>query len=141
MTISIAEYYLEELEDWRNTIHVYLQEIELTQEWLQEILQQNSVIGIAAKVEHFANWAELSKIKLSELHDKIGSLEMQLYEKDIPLGNELISPGMNSEQKQLRFNMSTIEREYLDTKYNCSEFVAESLLKQSAKSEKNNPPE
>ena len=55
MTTSIAEYYITELNDWTNSLNFHLEEMEASQERLDEILHLNSVPDLAASVEHYLN--------------------------------------------------------------------------------------
>src|SRR5574337_2035950 len=114
MTTSIAEYYLNELSDWRSAINLYIEEIDDSEEWLQTLVNLDTVPAFAAKVEHYLNQLFLSKENLFVLRSVIQSAERKLYKDQIPVLNEAISDDVKAQHKQLREEMHRIEKEYLD---------------------------
>ena len=127
MTNSIAEYYLNELYDWRSAINLYIEEIDDSEEWLQTLVNLDTVPAFAAKVEHYLNQLFLSKENLFVLRSVIQSAEKKLYRDQIPVLNEAITDDVKAQHKQLREEMHRIEKEYLDTKYERDAFLADAI--------------
>ena len=136
MTTSIAEYYLTELNDWTNSLNFHLEEIEASQERLDEILHLNSVPDLAASVEHYLNQLFLSRQNQVSLRTHIHTQEQKLHKNYTPVGNDLVTEELKKLQKELRTSMHTTEKEYLDIKYACDEFIAQTILQQNKKNEK-----
>lgn len=133
MTTSIAEYYLTELNDWTNSLNFHLEEIEASQERLDEILHLNSVPDLAASVEHYLNQLFLSRQNQVSLRTHIHTQEQKLHKNYTPVGNDLVTEELKKLQKELRTSMHTTEKEYLDIKYACDEFIAQTILQQNKK--------
>lgn len=131
MTNSIAEYFLDELYDWKSAIDLYLEETEDSEEWLRDILRFDSVPQLSAKVEHYLNRILLSRQNLLYLRTFIESFEKQLYKDETPETNEMITQQQRDQQKQLREDMHKVEKEYLDLRYACDEFLASAVDLQS----------
>lgn len=127
MTMSIAEYYLNELSHWRSTIDLYLEEIDDFEEWLQSILRFDSIPALAAKVEHFLAGLLLSKDNLLRLKAFIESAEQKFYKDDVPVNNDVVTDELRTNHKQLRAAMHKVEKEYLAVKYDCDEFLASAV--------------
>lgn len=123
MTNSIAEYYLNELYDWKSAIELYLEEIEDAQEWLQSILRFDSVPALSAKVERRLNQLFIARNKFSKIKSDIQSAERKLYKEQIPAGNDAVTEEIRKRHKQLRSEMHETEKDYLDVKFYCNEFL------------------
>jgi len=124
MTSSIAEYYLDELYDWKTAIDLYVEEIDDAEEWLKDVLRFNTIPDLASKVEKHINQLFMSKQNLLYLRTFVQSFEKQLYKKHAPVNNENITEEQKEKQKQLRKDMHNVEKEYLEVKYNCDDFLA-----------------
>lgn len=133
MNYSIAEFYINEQEEWKDSIEFYLEYIDETEEWLNEITRYDTVIHLAAKVEHHLNQLQVSKLDFFRQQSGIEVLKKQLLLKNLPLENEQISAGIHQQQKTLRENMHSLEKTFLDTKYSCNEFLASTLQEQKEK--------
>jgi hypothetical protein len=127
MTTSIAEYYLNELYDWKGAADLYIEEIDESEEWLEILLKLDSVPPFAAKVEHYLDQLFLSKEALFKLRSDIQSAERRLYKNQIPLFNEHITDNIKTQRKQLRVEVHRIEKEYLDIKYERDAFLADAI--------------
>jgi hypothetical protein len=127
MTTSIAEYYLDELYDWRSAIDLYLEEIDDSEEWLQSILRFDSVPALAAKVEHHLNQLFLSKENLLKIKSSTQSSEQKFFKDQVPVGNDIVTEELKINHKKLREEMHKVEKEYLDIKYDCDEFLADAV--------------
>lgn len=127
MTNSIAEYYLDELNDWQTAIDLYLEAIDNSEEWLQSLLHFNSVPALAAKVEHYLNTLLLSKEHLRQIKTIILSGERILYKDHVPVDDDIVTEELRDSHRLLRKEMHRAEKEYLDTKYDCDEFLASAI--------------
>lgn len=138
MTTSIAEYYLDELYDWRTSIDLYVEQISDAEGSLKDIVRFNTIPDLAAKVEHFLSQLFISKQNLLYLKTFVQSFERKLYREHAPVSNESITEDLKEKQNQLRKDMHSVEKEYLEVKYNCDQFLAYAVTIQSKK--KNNQP-
>ena len=138
MTNLIAVYYINELDDWKKTIDLQLKEIEESKEWLNEILQFNTVLKLAAKVEHYLNTLLLLQQNLLYIKYNIQTLELKLYKEERPVENEMVTEDLKKHQNELRSKMHRTEKEYLDIKYSCDEFLAETVIEQNKKKKNDN---
>ena len=133
MPTSIAEYYINELNDWEDAIALHTEEIEQLEEWLKEVLRNNTVVNLAGKVEHYLNNLFLTKQNLGILKTKILKGEEKLYTGEIPIGNEDITEEIKQNQNEFRKNLYSLERQYLDIKFECEDFLATTVTKQNRK--------
>ena len=133
MPTSIAEYYINELNDWEDAIALHTEEIEQLEEWLKEVLRNNTVVNLAGKVEHYLNNLFLTKQNLGILKTKILKGEEKLYTGEIPIGNEDITEEIKQNQNEFRKNLYSLERQYLDIKFECEDFLATTVTKQNKK--------
>jgi hypothetical protein len=133
MPTSIAEYYINELNDWEDAIALHTEVIEELEEWLKEVLRNNTVVNLAGKVEHYLNNLFLTKQNLGMLKTKILEGEEKLYTGEIPISNEQITEEIKSQQNEFRKNLYSLERQYLDIKFECEDFLAATVTKQNKK--------
>ena len=77
MNYSIAEFYINEQEEWKDSIEFYLEYIDETEEWLNEITRYDTVIHLAAKVEHHLNQLQVSKLDFFRQQSGIEVLKKQ----------------------------------------------------------------
>jgi hypothetical protein len=131
MTTSIAEYYIEELEDLKKSIDFHIPEIEDAQEWLQRIIAGNTIPKLAAMVEHYTNILNLCRLNYVYLKGRIQSLSASLLKDDMPLENGMITDDLKKMQSELRANMFGIEKEYLEIKYNANVFLSDTITRQN----------
>lgn len=125
--MSIAEYYLDELYDWKSSVDLYLEEIDESEEWLEILVKFDTVPAFAAKVEHYLNQLFLSKENLRKLIYAIKSAEKTLYKNQTPIFNEFITEDIKTKHKQLREKMHGAEKEYIDIKYERDTFLADAI--------------
>ena len=127
MKTSVAEYYLDELTGWRDSINFHIEEIDESEERLREVLHFNTIPKLAASTEHFLTLLTLSRQNFFSIKNKITELEAKLEEDGRPIGNELLNDNLKRVQKELRINKHSLEKEYLDVKFSCDEFLADTL--------------
>jgi hypothetical protein len=131
MNTLIAAYYATELDNWREALHQHLENIDETNEWLTEVLRFDTVPMLAARVEHHLNELLLCTKKLEQLQDNIESLETKLFNHDTPIENERITPEIKNEQSDLRQNIFDAEKEFLEIKFACNRFLADTVNEQN----------
>lgn len=129
MATSIAEYYSDELVDWNRQIAFYDQEMHEFELKLAEVIGRNSIPHIAAKVE-------VQQQKLDAVAGKFESLRVDIQQQQASLKTDstliddsLIRTGMEKQQNELRRSMQQAEKEYIDVKYDCYNFLSETLRK------------
>lgn len=135
MVVSIAYHYVSEMDNWKTIIDVYLEEAQETEEFLNEVLQYNTIPKLAAKVEHRLNALHLIRQELLAQRAAVNQLEGDMYKDHMPIGNEMISWEMEHHLKKLRKKMHKLEKDYLEIKYDCSDFLARTISKQHKKAE------
>ena len=129
MPTTIAEYYISELLDWNNAIIFYNEEMEEIEQKLEDVINRNSIVGIADKVE-------LQQTLINEVSDKFYKLQNEIQEQSGTLQSDgklkddsLISNDYELQQFEIRQKMNKVEKEYIDKKLKCYNFLSETLKK------------
>ena len=129
MSTTIAEYYTDELVEWNDSINFYSKEMNELEQKLGEVISRNSIVGIAEKVE-------AHQTLLNELSDKFHRLQIEIqqqaavFKTDSTLvDNTLINNETEKRQAELRRKMQTAEKEYIDVKFDCYNFLSQTLKK------------
>jgi peptidoglycan hydrolase CwlO-like protein len=127
MPTTIAEYYTDELINWNETIIFYNEEMNYLTQQLAEVIQRNSIEGIAKKVE-------VHQDQLNRLSDKFYRLQTQIDQQQDALktdstyiDNGLIDEQIEQRQLELRNKMRAAEKEYIDVKFTCDNFLSGTL--------------
>lgn len=134
MALSIAEYYLDEIYTWKDALIFHLEESEQLQDFLQEILQLNSVPGLAMMAEHQLSAMFNIREVLQVLKAEGEGLQQVLQQQQRPISNQEITERMKQDQRNLRARMLAAEKEFLDIRYKCNEFIAEAVSQQHIRS-------
>lgn len=129
MSKKIAEYFLAELISWEQSFEFYKEEIGNLGIQLEEIIQRNSIVDIAAKVE-------AHQILLNEILDRFNKISVEIYKQkkqlqpisDVIADSDL-SDQIRSQQDDVRILVQNAEKDYIDVKYFCYEFLSETLNK------------
>ena len=129
MATFLAEYYTDELIDWNRTIAFYDHEMGEFGKKLAEVVQRNTIPNIAAKVEVEQNKFNTVAQKFYKLQSLIHQQTVSLKTDSTLIDDSLIKSGTEQQQNEIRRTMQQIEREFIDTKYTCSEFLSETLKK------------
>lgn len=129
MPNTIAEYYTDELDEWNNAIIFYNSEMDEFEHKLAEVISRNSIVGIAEKVEAHQNL-------LNQVSEKFYKLEMEIQEQQESLktdstliDNTLINDAIEKRQMELRQKIQATEKEYIDIKFDCYNFLSGTLKK------------
>lgn len=129
MPTTIAEYYTDELSDWNDSIIFYNEEMnDLTQK-LAEVIQRNSIEGIAKRVEAQQDQLNGLSDKLYMLQIKMDQQQGALKTGSTYIDNGLIDEEIEQRQLDLRQKMLAAGKEYIDVKFTCNEFLS-GILKQ-----------
>jgi hypothetical protein len=129
MSKKIAEYFLAELISWEQSFEFYKEEIGNLGIQLEEIIQRNSIVDIAAKVE-------AHQILLNEILDRFNKISVEIYkqkQKIQPISDVIadsdLSDQIRFQQDDVRALVQNAEKDYIDVKYFCYEFLSETLNK------------
>ena len=131
MPTTIAKYYTDELVEWVRLMNFYNSEIDQFEVKLAEVIQRNTIRGIGAKVEAHQEKLNAVSQKFRQLQKRIMEQEGWLKTDSTFIDNAAIKGETDEEQKQIREKIQEIEREYIDVKYGCYEFLSETLNKQN----------
>ncbi len=124
-----SSYYYAELQSWLGSINFYTEQKLIIDAKLDEVIKRNSLIDIAAKVE-------AHQILLNEIIEKFNKIKMDIdsqlksikvddnFIEDVSLNKEL-----EESQTYLRQKISSAEKEYIDIKAYCFDFLSETLNK------------
>lgn len=127
MNTPIASYYVSELDSWKASIERHFEEMNEVDEWLNEVIHYNSVPKLAAKVEHHLNQVMICRQVFDDLNDDISMLEKKMS-KDEKSNPAIASDAQLSEQqKLLRTTIYQAEKQLLEVKHACSQFLADTM--------------
>jgi|SRR5665647_1991833 len=129
MPNTIAEYYTDEMVDWNDSITFYSEEMDELEQKLGEVIRRNSIVGIAEKVE-------VHQTLLNELSEKFYKLQIEIQQQEAALKTDstliddtLINNETEKRQVELRSKMQAAEKEYIDVKFDCYNFLSGTLKK------------
>ncbi len=129
MAKKLTLYYDDELNSWIESVHFYLSEIHALGIRLDEIIARNSIVDIAAKVE-------VHQLLLNKINKKLGDLLLELKEQHSLIqkkknenADAIIQKALEKEVKKMSLIFKKLEREYVDIKYYCNEFLSDILKK------------
>ncbi len=125
----IAEYYTDELLDWTNSITLYGEEMDEFEQKFGEVIRRNSIEGIAEKVEAHQTLLNLVSDTFYRLQIDIQHQEESLKTDSTLIDDTLINNETEKGQVELRRKMQAAEKEYIDVKYDCYNFLSETLKK------------
>lgn len=129
MPNTIAEYYTDEMVDWNDSITFYSEEMDELEQKLGEVIRRDSIVGIAEKVE-------VHQTLLNELSEKFYKLQIEIQQQEAALKTDstliddtLINNETEKRQVELRSKMQAAEKEYIDVKFDCYNFLSGTLKK------------
>jgi hypothetical protein len=129
MPTTIAEYYSDELVDWNDSIQHYNEELDGLETKLEEVIRRNSIIGIAEKVE-------AHQFLINQVSDKFYALLLAFKKQEDAirkdstfLDDSLIDREIENQQADLRRQMQAAEKEVIDVKFDCYNFLSGILKK------------
>ena len=127
MDTNLAQRYFEELENWSDSIKFYSIELDHLESKLYEVIRRNSIVGIAEKVNVYQNSLTNLSEKFDSLLENINIQESEINNEGKLLEDSHISFEMDKQQVDLRKKMKTLEKKFIDAKYNCNTFLLGSL--------------
>lgn len=130
MTTSIAKYYIDEIDDWKSVVDDYMEEMQKTEDWLQQIPRLYPTSQSNTRAEHLLNYIYLSRQNFIKLLFNLQLFEKCLYHNKKPVGNEIITNCIRQRFIELRKVMQGLEKEYLNIRYDCDRFLSETVTSQ-----------
>jgi uncharacterized protein (DUF342 family) len=127
MPNTVAEYYTDELLGWQDSIDFYNDEMSDLEEKLSDVISRNSIVGIAEKVENQQRKLNTVSEAFYRLREKLEQQEARLKTDHTFIDNTLIDTSIEKQQMELRQSMHQAEKDYIDTKYACYQFLSGTL--------------
>ena len=131
MATTISEYYTDELLDWNNSIVFYKNEMDEFTQKLGEVIRRNSIVGIAERVEEHQTLLNKVGDKFYRIQIEIQQQGQALKSDSTLLDNRLINTETEKRQVELRSKMQAAEKEYIDVKFTCYNFLSGTLKKKN----------
>ena len=131
MSISLAGYYITEIDNWKDTLDFLIGEIESTENRLYEVSHYNNLPGLVSKIGLHLQNLQISRVKFEEIDNSLALLEKRILVKNKPVDNKFITQSFINSQREMRNKIFSVEKEYLEIKYNCDFFIAQTLLQQN----------
>lgn len=123
-----AAFYLDELNEWGDHIDFYHQETEELEEKLSGLIRRNNVPHIAERVEQRLEALNQVSSLFINLQHEIAEMERQLNPSEgAPLSDVRVDDSAERRQAVLRINMQAAEKAYIDTRYDCHQFLSDML--------------
>ncbi len=127
MPNTVAEYYTDELIGWQDSIDFYNDEMSDLEEKLSDVISRNSIVGIAEKVENQQRKLNTVSAAFYRLREKLEQQEARLKTDHTFIDNTLVDTSIEKQQMELRQTMHQAEKDYIDTKYDCYQFLSGTL--------------
>ncbi|MGZ5285630.1 MAG: hypothetical protein ACXWV0_08065 [Flavisolibacter sp.] len=127
---SLTEYYSNEIFEWRNTMELYIDEIESTEALLNECIHSDKTFTDMVKTE--AHRRALLNTKQSiRLHlSTLSALEADLYQDHIPLEDAALPLTTRQQINGLRNKIFSLFSNYVRWKQDCCLFLEEAIYSQ-----------
>lgn len=125
-----ADYYRNELVDWKRTAAYYDDETVSLRQRLAEVIQRNSIPGIAYRVEEQQGKIDAAAEQFLLLEEQVKKQEKLLVKDNlVPGENAALNIDIETKQSELRKAMQLAEKAFVEIKYNCLDFLSEVLKK------------
>lgn len=123
-----SAFYLDELNEWGNHIDDYHQEAEELEDKLTALIRRNSVPRIAERTGEQLQALERISTRLHVLQLEIAEMEQILNpENGELLPDDQLDASLEARQAALRLAMQEAEKAYIDTRYSCHRFIADTF--------------
>lgn len=129
MGTTLVEYFIDELVDWNHLITSDFGEMSEFENKLTEVVQRNTIPNIAAKVEEQQDKLNAVSAKFKKLLIQIQQQEAAFKKDHMPIDDTLINPESEKAQNGLRRSMQQTEKEYIDAKFDCYNFLSQIFRK------------
>jgi len=127
MATTLAQHYTDELTDWDEFITFYNEEMGVLNQKLVDVIRRNCIIGIAEQVEAKQILLNSFSDKFDKLHEEIQQQEAELKTDNTYIEDSLINYETEKMQTELRMEMQAAEKEYIDVKFDCYNFLSKTL--------------
>jgi len=124
MPDATVKYYNEELINWDATISFYEKESTEIETKLLGVIQQNTIPDRALKAEQFLNQLALLYSELHAVSNQMYRQNNNLRKDDNVIDDNAITPKIKNDQNALRGRMQALEKNFVDLKYACYNFLA-----------------
>jgi hypothetical protein len=126
MPTTIAEHFMDELSGWNDAIDYYNEEIEEFEKRLSDLVNRNTIPHLAENAEFFWYHFLLQKQSFLLLKNQFLIMQTKLSKNETPITNDSITEQLKVDQTSLREKMKQTEKNYIDLKFDCQRFLAES---------------
>ena len=128
MIFSISGYCFDELTDWDEMIRFLREELAEFEQRLEDAIRRDSIPALAQQAEDLIGRLELTKTELLRLEGAIQAQDNRIMQ-DGELLNDAELPGeVIAKQDELRSEMFSAEKDFIDLKYGVYDFLS-GLLK------------
>ena len=131
MATTLAQYFTNELQDWNRTIAFYSAEIDGLTTKLNEVVRRNSI-------PHIATLAEAQQDKLNAVLNNFYRLQLQFRQQESKLRTDstlvddsFVKEDIEDRQKGLRTKMAQAEKECVDIRADCQNFLLKMFKKRT----------
>lgn len=124
MKSNIARFFLEEIEGWKQQIEGIHDETGVLEKKLEAVVRQNTITGIAAATEAHQSLLDEQSRNLDGLLEECERQELMLSAMSEPSETGVLPQPLRNRQNQLRKKMQKAEKDYLDIKFSCHDFVS-----------------
>lgn len=129
MLFSISGYCFDELTDWDEMIRFLRDELAEFEKRLEDAIRRDSIPTLAAQAEELIERLELKKTELLRLETAIQAQDNRIMQDGELLEDAVLPKEVISSQDDLRAEMFTAEKDFIDLKYAVYDFLS-GLLKQ-----------
>jgi hypothetical protein len=123
-----------ELEGWKESLSFYKEEILRSSDWLQSIVRLNTVPDLGIRVKKYFSAYERIQGEIESVLIKITKMSTGLEEEEGMQNEGMVHETLIREQHELRGSMQELEKKYIGLKYDCDQFVADTLIIQQHRS-------
>lgn len=129
MGTILTEYFTDELIEWNRLISFNNREMSEIENKLAEVIRRNNIPHIAAKAEEQQDKLNAVAEKFRRLQSLILRQQAILKTDSTLIDDKLVDPEIQKRQNEMRHKMQQTEKEYIDAKFDCYNFLAQILGK------------
>ena len=129
MATTISQHYTDELLDWEQSISFYNEEMDEIEQKMLDVIRRNCIVGIAKKVNEHQTLLHQLSFEFDRLQEEIKQQEAELKMDSALVDDAFINYETEKLQAELRSKMQAAEKEYIDVKFECYNFLSETFKK------------
>ncbi len=130
MVTTISEHFSNELAEWSHSVNFHMTDTDRLEKKLTSVIRRDNIPGIASQVEsHLHQLEKISGIFQMLQYDIRDQETLLLAYKHKQEDDKLNKADVQQKQAILRLNMQAAEKEFIDIKFGCYDFIADSLKK------------